>query len=337
MKMRTAIRRDVLGCVLLLVAMLLAACSGTTPEQEAAPTATALPTALPTDVVPTADTSVTPQTDLSEDVVRQESTEDNATAEAPEPEPTQELAAVVDPQRGLEIFVNGGESEWYTADLACVTCHSLDGSVSAEDDAGPSLLGIADRAAGRVPGLSAEEYLRESIMTPAEFLAPTYRNGMSRVAAEYLTPTELEDLIAFLLTLKGDTVSAVTMEAMPEPDIDLGMPIDTEGNATRGEKLTAVVRRCVACHVDEAISGYGPRFSSTDELPPIRERGAVRIADPGYAGQATTNEEYLIESIFLPAAYVVPGEWEERMPHGYHEFLTPREVADIVAWLNTFE
>ncbi|MFQ5873982.1 MAG: hypothetical protein ACE5JL_09295, partial [Dehalococcoidia bacterium] len=39
--------------------------------------------------------------------------------------------------------------------IACSVCHSLDGTVGL----GPTQLGIATRAATRVPGLSAEEYI----------------------------------------------------------------------------------------------------------------------------------------------------------------------------------
>ena len=45
----------------------------------------------------------------------------------------------------------------------CVTCHSLKPGVTL---VGPSHAGIAGRAGSMIEGLSAEEYLRESIINP---------------------------------------------------------------------------------------------------------------------------------------------------------------------------
>lgn len=67
------------------------------------------------------------------------------------------------------------------------------------------------------------------------------------------------------------------------------------------------------------------------------ERGELRIADPAYAGTAATNREYIIESIRFPEVYVVPGNWVESMPTDYGDLLTEQDLADILAWLDTFE
>jgi mono/diheme cytochrome c family protein len=263
-----------------------------------------------------------------------------STAETPvetaEPQAAEEVQAAADPQRGREIFFNGGAHESYQQKFACTTCHSLDGTVSGEDASGPSLLGVADRAGERVPGLSAEEYIRESIVDPAAFLTPTYRNGMTKFGGRYLSAEELDDLIAFLLTLRGEEVPEVDIRPTPEVDVDLGISLE-EGNAARGRQLPAVTYRCAGCHANDEIAGYGPPFVSTDDLPPIRERGELRISDPAYEGRAATNEEYLLESILVPAVYIVPGEWKEKMPNAFHMVMSDQELADILAWLETFE
>jgi hypothetical protein len=54
-------------------------------------------------------------------------------------------------------------------------------------------------------------------------------------------------------------------------------------------------------------------------------------------GQATTNREYLIESILLPQVYIVPGEWGDPMPTFYALRMTDQELSNIIAWLETFE
>jgi mono/diheme cytochrome c family protein len=106
-----------------------------------------------------------------------------------------------DPERGREIFTDASFTK-------CEGCHSLDGS---EFRGGPSLLGISERAAERVPELSAVEYLRQSILEPSAHIVEGYKSDMKvyelveRAEGDYkapgtLTEEELNDLVAFLLT-----------------------------------------------------------------------------------------------------------------------------------------
>jgi hypothetical protein len=108
----------------------------------------------------------------------------------------------------------------------------------------------------------------------------------------------------------------------------------SEGDPLRGRNR-AVSNRCYGCHVDPGK--YGPLFAATNELPGIVERGEFRIADPAYKGNATTNQEYILESIFLPEVYLVPGEWEEAMPTTFHLRLSGEDLANIIAWMKTIE
>lgn len=91
----------------------------------------------------------------------------------------------------------------------CITCHSLEaGKVLV----GPSMAGIGARAASTVPGQTAEEYLRESIVDTNAFLAKgcNASNLEAQCAAgimpqdwpQKLSAQEIDDLVAYLLTLK---------------------------------------------------------------------------------------------------------------------------------------
>jgi hypothetical protein len=123
-----------------------------------------------------------------------------------------------------------------------------------------------------------------------------------------------------------------------EDEIDLQVEI-AEGDPQIGE-LTALSYRCFGCHVDGGQDDhYGPRFGSTEDLPQIMDRGELRIVDPAYEGRATTNREYIIESIMLPEIYKAPGDWHNPnpMPTDYQERMTDTDLADILAWLDTFE
>jgi len=72
-------------------------------------------------------------------------------------------------------------------------------------------------------------------------------------------------------------------------------------------------------------------------LPNIFERGELRIADPEHKGRAASNWEYIIESIHLPQAYFVEGDWGEQMSIYTIHKMTDQELADIIAWMETFE
>lgn len=61
---------------------------------------------------------------------------------------------------------------------------------------------------------------------------------------------------------------------------------------------------CGVCHRLDAAETTGPFGPPQDEVGTI---AAQRISDPSYAGQATTAEEYIRESILDPATYLVPG------------------------------
>ena len=85
---------------------------------------------------------------------------------------------------------------------SCDVCHSVD---PGDDGVGPSLAGVADRAARQVAGLDAEAYLRESILDPDAFVVDGYRAGqMLPIYEDRLSPDDLDAVIQYLLTLRGE-------------------------------------------------------------------------------------------------------------------------------------
>ena len=93
--------------------------------------------------------------------------------------------------RGRAVFVAAG----------CVACHTATGVSSGT--IGPVLNGVATRAATRVPGLAAEEYIRQSILTPSAYVVEGFANGiMPQTFGQTLTEEQINDLVAFLLTLQ---------------------------------------------------------------------------------------------------------------------------------------
>ncbi len=103
-------------------------------------------------------------------------------------------AAAGDPKAGETLFA----SATIGANPGCKTCHTLDGTKLV----GPSVQGIASRAATRVQGESAEQYIHTSIVDPNAFVVPDYAQGVMPSFKTVLTDTQLNDLVAYLMTLK---------------------------------------------------------------------------------------------------------------------------------------
>jgi mono/diheme cytochrome c family protein len=83
--------------------------------------------------------------------------------------------------------------------LGCANCHepNLFGQRM-----GPPLDHIGTVAGSRIPGMSAEEYLRRSILDPGAYVVPGYQDSMPRGLGRDLSPTDLDALVAYLLSLK---------------------------------------------------------------------------------------------------------------------------------------
>ena len=112
-----------------------------------------------------------------------------------EPTPSADATALAvgDPTAGKSLFERDAQPP-------CTSCHSLEpGFVLAA----PSLAHIGAEAGSRVAGVSAEEYLRTSILYPATHIAPgTWDNTMLDTYRSQLSKQEVDDLVAYLLTLK---------------------------------------------------------------------------------------------------------------------------------------
>jgi Cytochrome c len=67
---------------------------------------------------------------------------------------------------------------------------------------GPSLKGVAVRAATRKPGYTAIAYLRESIMYPNAYVVQGFNPGiMPQTFGQQLSKQQIDDVVSYLLTL----------------------------------------------------------------------------------------------------------------------------------------
>lgn len=93
--------------------------------------------------------------------------------------------------RGQAVFVQAG----------CNACHTISGISSGI--VGPALDGLAARAGQTVSGLTAEEYIRQSIMEPSAHVVEGFADDvMPQTFGTTLSEEQINDLVAFLLTLQ---------------------------------------------------------------------------------------------------------------------------------------
>lgn len=110
-----------------------------------------------------------------------------------QPEPTAVIEQTA-AERGMEVYDRliqiGGQEE------ACSNCHRLDSGQTS----GPSFQGLAARADERSADLTAEDYLRQSIVDPSGFIVEgSFIFDMPQGYGQVLDEQEINDLIAFMM------------------------------------------------------------------------------------------------------------------------------------------
>jgi mono/diheme cytochrome c family protein len=93
--------------------------------------------------------------------------------------------------RGRRVFLDRG----------CGGCHAIDGL--AAGTVGPELNDIATVAETRIPGTTPEDYIHQSIVDPNAHVVEGFpENVMPQNFEELLSQEQMEDLVAFLLSLE---------------------------------------------------------------------------------------------------------------------------------------
>lgn len=98
-----------------------------------------------------------------------------------------------DPVRGEQWF-----NEEINGSTLCSSCHVIEGE---ENDGSPTLEGYSAVAGERVQGQSAHDYTFYAIAEPGRHILDGYGNAMPNHYDDKMTPQQLADLIAYLLTL----------------------------------------------------------------------------------------------------------------------------------------
>ncbi|MGQ0685479.1 c-type cytochrome [Bradyrhizobium sp.] len=185
----------------------------------------------------------------------------------------------------------------------CLVCHK-DGETG--NERGPDLRQALARAASRKPGMSAEDYLLESLTTPDAFVVTGYPNIMPSALKPpaNLTPAEVKAVVSYLQVLGGGEVT------MRIASGDLAAGSNARQGVHRGRELMDE-SACTGCHL---VNGEGGTVG-----PDLTKVAAAR-----------TPEE-ILRKMVNPAAWTTKGFEAGKMPSFEH--LPEGERHEIVAYL----
>ena len=185
---------------------------------------------------------------------------------------------------------------------------------------------------------TVEDYVRLTIAAgrPKPSEGTTYPERMPTWSQEYggpLRTDQVDALVAFVMNWEDSALAGG--EATPISPADaVGTDITRElppGDADNGKALTESLG-CTGCHITAAV---GPAWLASADQPGMGARAETRFTEPGYTGKATSAAQYLHEAVVQPNAHVVQGFQPGVMPQIYGDRLSPQDLADIIAYLQS--
>lgn len=185
-----------------------------------------------------------------------------------------------------------------------------------------------------------EDYVKGVVSSgrPVPSEGANYPQRMPTWSQEFggpMRPDQIESVVAFVLNWEERALAAaeptpVTGEPMMGTDIQIELP---PGDAERGRALADGTLGCTVCH---SLTPVGPAWAASGDQPGLTERAALRVEQADYAGEAGTPEQYLIESVADPNAYLVPGFTANVMPVNFADRITLQQMADLMAYMLSF-
>jgi sulfur-oxidizing protein SoxX len=107
-------------------------------------------------------------------------------------------ASAADAERGKAIATGGGEA-------SCILCHAIPGAKRPSGNVGPSLAGVANRFSAaelKARIVDASRVKPDTVMPPYGRTRSLYQVAARYRGKPLLTNEQIDDVVAFLLTLK---------------------------------------------------------------------------------------------------------------------------------------
>jgi cytochrome c oxidase subunit 2 len=202
------------------------------------------------------------------------------------------------------------------SDLGCNACHSLK---EGERLVGPSFYGLKG-SVREIKGQKVEvdeNYVRESILYPNQFVVEGFQANLMPSYLGRLSDEELNALVYFVLNfLEAPSEELVKVSLEKEAKIDLASLSPVE----RG-KILYEQKACIGCHSLDGSKLVGPSFKNLYGSQRKFQDGTSAVAD----------EEYLKASILYPNKNIVEG-YVAAMP-SYEGQLSDEELNDIIEFI----
>jgi len=87
-------------------------------------------------------------------------------------------------------------------EYGCASCHAITKFDWARGVGGPTHDGIARTASTRISGMSAGEYLEQSVRDPSAYLVPGFEPGMAAISETDMSNAQLKAITKFMMTLR---------------------------------------------------------------------------------------------------------------------------------------
>ena len=183
----------------------------------------------------------------------------------------------IDVDRGGQLF-----------ERRCASCHTTQAGQALSY--GPGLERIGEFAQRRVRGMSAEEYLLESILRPAEFRAPGVQGVMPADVSAGLTSDELMSLVGYLMTRHGrlDARQLIAVLEKAEPTAAKTRREIDFVTVEAGRRLYLTKGKCNQCHL-------------------LRDVPGSKLLAPSLLQAGHHDVVYLQAAIKHPNQHIVPG------------------------------
>lgn len=235
---------------------------------------------------------------------------------------SQPMTAETEIGESPEELIAAGKKIFMSDRSQCLTCHSLGEDPKARC---PNQEGLGERAATRKEGLSAAEFLVESVYDPNAFIAPGYpANQMTPVNKPpiALSHDQILAVLSYLNSLGGQTDGAF-VDALKSAQGPWRKGLKKPGEFEEKERLPVLAgdarqgwevfqkQSCIQCHrVGKDGRDVGPELTAIG---------------------ATQTARYLLESMLEPSAVIVKGYRETIVVWKDEDKMDLRGT--VVAWL----
>lgn len=189
----------------------------------------------------------------------------------------------------------------------CGACHILDKGVTIQH--GPNFYEIGKVAGSRKPGLTAAEYILESILDPHAFVAPQNWSGMPKSVAHDLSPDAIRNIVAYLAS-RGARPDYNEIQRLKIPDMrqDAPVRIVRRQDMKLAERVLGEKGECLDCHS-------------------LHRNAEYQWFAPGLFDVGLVDEQLLRESIVDPDKVVSPAHVGIKMMLENGQLLTGKLIS----------